>query len=529
MDRRMTAIWILLFGLYFFSTRFCLDGYELEYVLSAMNVYHGHGPSLAPGFEGCPGILPTTGNVPVFPRQNLLQTYLSVPFYALGAIIFGEEPICEEKGGFWKLPWGPVVVVSMLNPMMAALIAVLVGLIARDLGTPNPLHYILAVLFGVTSMNWHYGALGMEVVQTGLLMVALWAAIRFRFTGGRGWLIAASLLLFLLPLCKKITFVFMAPIVVYLLWSLSQHDRKRGRTALVFIGLGVSAGLLIMSAFMLYRFHADPNLFPHYLRTYLTEGQPFINLLFGLTLSPGEGIIPFNPLIVFGFLAWPGFFRAYRSESFLFAGIFAALFVMLGIIPYVLIDEEWGPRYLFILLPLIYIIGAKGLMAFKPGNARKLLIVVLILSIAIQWLSSMYLGFKILEIPLSMGISDYTLCIFTPSLSQIWLAAACFVSHIHSLLTGESLVVSHNEFSSYIGAGNNYRELKKDLTLLDDPAGGVFTVRWALSEKGIHTLTPIKAFALKILGDLILLSCIAVLSIRSYREYAVISTESGSA
>ncbi len=103
----------------------------------------------------------------IYPRQNILQTYLSVPFYAVGALLFGEQPTLPDKTGYWKLPWGPVTCVSMLNPMLAALLAVLVAThFEGSRSVAAPYHRIVAVLFGITSMNWHYGALGMEVVQT---------------------------------------------------------------------------------------------------------------------------------------------------------------------------------------------------------------------------------------------------------------------------------------------------------------------------------------------------------------------------
>jgi len=74
-------LFFLFFSLFFLGTRYNLDGYELEYVLSAMNIYHGGGPELAPGYHDLPGIKDTNLDRPVYPRQNFLQAYLSVPFY----------------------------------------------------------------------------------------------------------------------------------------------------------------------------------------------------------------------------------------------------------------------------------------------------------------------------------------------------------------------------------------------------------------------------------------------------------------
>ena len=486
-----------------------------------MNVYHGNGPSLARGFNGCPGIWPTDGEIPVYPRQNLLQTYLSVPFYAAGALLFGEAPTRADGDGYWKLPWGPVVTVSLLNPMLAAFLAILVAWVAKETGLPAPNHYILAVLYGITSMNWHYGTLGMEVLQTAVVLSAAGCAIKYNRSGKNKWLLLATLTLLLIPNCKKITVIFLIPIIGYLLWSLEKRHHRLTRSAIFLLSIASGAGILMMVGSMINRFHSDPDLFPHLLKVFLSGGHPLTDLLFGLTLSPGEGILVFNPLIVFALAAWPEFHRMCRSESTLFLSIAAVLCCALLIIPYVLIDEEWGPRYLFILLPFIYIGGSRGLLAVRSGNRKKFFILLLIISILLQWLSSMFLGFKVLDLPLAMGVSDYLSCVYTPSVSQIRMAATCFVSHLNFLVTGKSLVISHREYLRYTGLGGESRLLTGDLSGFDHPAGGFFTVRWVMSEQGINFMSPRMILLLKICFDGVLLAMLALIMRSCFRTRQV--------
>ncbi len=517
MDRRLTVIGILLFCLYYQSTRFSLEGYELEYVLSAKNVYHGNGPAIAPGFTDCPGIWDTDGDVAIYPRQNLLQTYLSVPFYALGVLLFGENPAIPGLGGFWDLPWGPLVTVSLLNPILAALIAVFVGLISRDLGIQPPGHYLMAVLYGVTSMNWHYGALGMEVLQTAVLVASVWCAIRFRASGKVSWFISVLVLLPMLVNCKKISFLFVIPVAIYLVWSLWQHKPKFARIATILIIASVVIGTAVMIASMIVRFRSDPNLFPHLLRTYLVSGFKFPDLVFALTISPGQGLFMFNPMLWFAVPAWGAFYRQNRPEAKLFAGIFLILGFLALIIPYILIDESWGPRYLFTLLPFAYIAGAKGLLKKRTGLAKTLFVAILVISILMQWLGTMYPGYNLADIPLAMGVSDYMLTVWTPSLSQIWLAGKCFLSHIHKLVTGESLILSHRQYKTYIGQGGDSMELRMSLDGYDHPSGGWFIVRWVLTEKGYHGFLPIMALFLKVFLDALLMSFLGVIVYKSQR------------
>ncbi len=517
MDRRLVIVGILLFSLYFISTRFCLDGYELEYVLSAMNVYHGNGPALAPGFTDCPGIWPTDGENLVYPRQHLLQTYLSAPFYALGALVFGEHPLAKGRGGFWELPWGPVMTVSLLNPLLAAWIAVLVGLISKEMGVQSPGHLIIAVLYGVTTMNWHYGAIGMEIVQTAFLMTALWTAIRFRLTEKSIWLLASLIMLPALANVKKVSFLFILPIVIYLVWTLRKQGKKT--IYIIIIILMVIAGIGLMTWLTIVRFHDDPELFPHLLKVYFAERVKFIDLVFALLISPGEGLFIFNPMLWFTIPALPSFFRKNQPESVLFLGIFLVLMIIVQQIPYVLIDEEWGPRYLFVILPLMYIAGARGLIKKRQKTVRNLFIAILIISVAIQWLSSMYQGFQMLDIPIGMGVSDYMLTVFTPSLSQISVAATCFGSYLHYLFFGESFVLKHRQYSQYTGKGGEYIILYQDLNGLDRPSGGLFTVRWILSEKGYHKITPGLTLVIKLLIDVFLLGILGLMSVKALTQY----------
>jgi hypothetical protein len=521
MDRRLVMVGILLFSLYSASTRFSLDGYELEYVLSAMNVYHGNGPAMAAGFSDCPGIWPTDGESLVYPRQNLLQTYLSVPFYALGAVLVGERPTIEGRGGVWDLPWGPVGAVSLLNPLCAAFLAMLVGLICRELGVQSPGHAVVAVIYGVTTMNWHYGALGMEVVQTTVLMFAIWAAMRYRFTGKTSWMILSILLLPALANTKKISFLFVFPVVIYLIWSLSLHRKKTASFAAAAVILAAVTGTAVMTWSMIVRFHAEPNLFPHFLRSYLSGGFKTADLVFALLVSPGEGLLIFNPILWFAVPAWPVFYKEYRAESRLFLGIFLLLLLIIRIIPYVLIDEEWGPRYLFVILPMAVIAGAGGLLKNRAKTARIFFVTVLIASLVLQWLSSMYLGFQMLDIPIKMGVSDYMLTVFTPSLSQIGLTVISFTSYMHYLITGESLVLQHRRYHTYTGKGGSYTVLRQDLDGLDRPSGGLFIVRWVLSEKGHHRLTPGLTLFLKFLFDSIILGALGWMSIKALKEYRI--------
>jgi len=521
LDRRLVAIFLLLFVLYFTGSRFCLDGYELEYVLSAMNVYHGNGPAMASGFKSCPGIADTTGDKPLYPRQNLLQTFLSVPFYAAGALLFGEKPTIPDQGNFWEIPWGPVVAVSLLNPLLAALTAILIAMTALHLGVSKPDHYYLAILFGITTMIWHYAGIGMEIVQTATLAAAVFAVIRFRFTGKWSMLCLALVMIVALPNCKKHTVVFVIPLLIYLIWSIVQQYPQKANRIIIAVGTISILGTIVMIYSMLMRFHQNPGLFPYLLRSFSIGGFKSIDLIFGLTLSPGEGILIFNPMLWFAIPAFGGFYKKFKPEALLFTGLAGVLLIVLWKVPYILIDEEWGPRYLLVLLPLIFLAGASGLLKRRAGLMKNIFIIILILSILINWVSSLYLGFKVLDTALAAGVSDYFILVFTPSMSQIWLSFECLYSYISWFFTGYHQELVYRSYSNYTGIGGHFETLHQDLNHFDNPSGGIFLLRWVLSELGIHFITPKLATLIKLLTDIVLLG----IAILFFRKYFLKSTE----
>ncbi len=95
--------------------------------------------------------------------------------------------------------------------------------------------------------------------------------------------------------------------MLYLIWTIGCQHTRLLRPALAILGIGFFSGIIIMTATMVHKFHADPGLLPHFLHTYLNGGFPVIDIAFALILSPGEGLFIFNPLLVFALPAWKAF------------------------------------------------------------------------------------------------------------------------------------------------------------------------------------------------------------------------------
>lgn len=510
---RLTSVFILLTCLYYLGTRFNLDGYELEYVQSARSVFHGDGLALAPGFYNLPGLPDTWGCLKQYPRQHYLQTFATIPFYVFGYELFGEEPTILGRGGFWDLPWGPVATVALVNPMISALTVILVILILRRLSCSEFCAVSAGLIYGLATMTWPYAGLGMEPFQTFVLVLCVLTALIFRQQPTLTHLFVAAFSLILLTNCKKYSIIFLPPLVFYLLINLWRSQRNR------FLGISILSLSMATSAYF-YMITAaqklvhNPDYIDNIIQKLTEPGNSVFDIVIGLLVSPGEGLFIFNPILIFALPGWLLFYRKHPQEFGLFLGFFIVWTVAAGRVSYLLIDEEWGSRYLHVLIPFMIIAGAETLTCSRQGLRRVLFFSVLPISIIIQILGSLFLGFKLLDVVLALGIKDMSIPIFTPSLSQPILAGKLFISMIHRYFTSESLTLSHVQYLNYAGIGADQIHLQLNLNGLDTPVGALFTSRWVMSEMGMNVWSEQVFFSLWI----ILLSLILFILYRIFRS-----------
>jgi len=511
-------IFVLFTGLFCLGTRFNLDGYELEYVLSARNILHHGSPALATGFSGLPGIHDTTGDKPVYPRQNYLQSYISLPFYAIGAFLFGEGPTIPGQGGFWDLPWGPVATVALVNPIVSAGTVLLVFLIIGEFGINRRRSAYFSVLFGLTTMIWPYAGLGMEPFQTFVLTLAVFAAIRYKNTLYNRYLVLALVSILLLPACKKYGVIFMPPVLISLLISLNGKYGFRNWKFPAIIGLTFLSGLAIVTAGWMHRLSTEPDYLKHLFSRFEGTGFPSIDVVYGLLISPGEGLFPFNPILIFGVAGWILFFQKHRHEAILFGGLAGILLVAIWRLPYLLIDEEWGPRYLHTILPLLFIAGYESILKPRKGLVKTLFICVVILSMGIQILGVLFLGFSMLDAGIQMGTEDMNTMVFTPSVSQIAIAGKCLVSTINRYINQYSLIIEHRVYRNYSGLGGESRIQLKSLRGFDQPAGALYTARWVLGEVGYNVWPEYYMMILWVILTLTFISLLFIVCTRQDRS-----------
>ncbi len=495
---RRLILFICLTVIYTLGTRYNLDGYELEYVQSARSLFHGDGLVLAPGFYDLPGIPDTWGPLRQIPRQHYLQSVVSVPFYVLGVQLFGEQPTIPGRGGYWDLPWGPVLMVALVNPLCSALTVLLVIGILTKLTRNEALSVTTGLIYGLATMAWPYAGLGLEPFQTCILTLCVFCAIFYRHAPTLLHLGVSLLPLMLLPNCKKYSIIFVAPLAVYYAASIWSNKRHR-IPGLIMLTIVAAVALTMHVASTTHKLEHNPGYVDEIIQKLTEPAHSVFDIVTGLLVSPGEGIFVFNPILIYAVAGWPGFFRKHRLEAGMFLGFLLVWLAAASRISYLLIDEEWGPRYLHVLIPFMVMAGAESLTMPRKSFRKWLFVGILAISILLQVFGTLFLGFRILDVSIAMGIKDLSVPLFTPSASQPVIAGTLFLSMIHRYFTTESLTVTHIQYLNYAGLGADRIYLQQYLNGFDNPVGALFTGRWVLTEMGVDVWSEQQTFVVWLL------------------------------
>jgi len=294
---------------------------------------HGFAPSAKIGVDGR-----------AYAKYGLGLPILELPWVGAALLISKLTGLAEAHS--------IAVVLSLLNPLLAALTSVIVFWLCRSVGCQSTIAIAAAVGYSLGTVAWPYaGADGTEALQPLCLALALLWLIRYNSGRRAGWLWGAGIALAYAVLTKP-TNAVMAPAFAFYLIALCRRQKLSGRGAfLVFIRFAIP--LVVCVLFLAWlnwiRFGSigesgyNPQMFTH----------PLWSGLYGLLLSPTKGLVFYAPLVL---LAPAGLWlmsKKYKAE---------AATILLLCISYLIINAKffqwaggwcWGPRYLAPVLPLL--------------------------------------------------------------------------------------------------------------------------------------------------------------------------------
>jgi hypothetical protein len=309
-----------------------------------------------------------------YSKYGLGQSLAALPLYLLGMAWQAVTDIdhAPRSAALW------------LNSLLTAGTAGLLVALARDLDYSTRTGVLLALAFALCSPAWVYThSFFSEPLVTFCLAGATLSAVRLA-KGDRGhWLVLASGALGL-ALLTRVNAVAALPafgLYVVLIW----HARDRlvgvtlGQVTAALLAFSLGAGLMLL--YNVIR-TGGPMDFGYHTPNWQT---PLLRGLYGLTFSPGKGIVWYAPVIMLGLFGLRPFFRQWPREALLCTGVSAGYLLLHSVYTHWAGGWCWGPRLVLPALPFLLLPACALLDQHKlPRAAELALALILVLGLVVQ-------------------------------------------------------------------------------------------------------------------------------------------------
>lgn len=349
------ALWLLLLGCYILTMSGHTYTSDEETMLAVAESLLASGSfALEPDFLMNYGATSADGQR--YSRYGPGQSIAILPFLAIGQLISLTGP-----------PFATGLIVRLFVLLLPALITATTALIlfawARELSYSPRVALLVGLLYGLTSLAWPYSrTLFAEPTATLLLTLC---AYSLRREQPRWWLAAGAAAA--LAITVKVQVLLALPVLAG--YALLVCWRGNVRRSLPPLSRRVGFGLLGVAAplglLLLYNIQVLGQAFTTGYGSFNPTGElgtDWRTGLYGLTLSPGKGLLTFSPTILLGLLGLGFRPRQQWRESLLALTMLAVHLAFYSRLNYWHGDGSWGPRYLVFVLPFLYL-PAAGLLA----------------------------------------------------------------------------------------------------------------------------------------------------------------------
>jgi len=330
-------------------------------------------PQTFPGFlpRAQPRTLLTTWAVPGRDGQKYPQfmpghAIVNIPLYLFGRLLSG-GPL--NLRSIVLAHW----TTSLFNPLVIALTGWLIALFASRLGYSQRLSIVLGLAYPLSTLVLPYTGTYFSEPLIALLIV-LAAYVVYRACVDRralGWLAVAGTSLGLTVFIRERSAIMIPPFILYL-WLSYRRVLWRGWVAFFapLVMFGVIIGLFNWSRY------GSPLTFGFSALQHTSFTTPLLIGLYGLLISPGKGLLLYNPIVWAGLIGLAIMFRTRRREAILFALIMLAELLFFAVYEFWTGGWNWGPRYIMPLLPLL-VLTAGEWVHVHPTHLRKTILVAL--------------------------------------------------------------------------------------------------------------------------------------------------------
>jgi hypothetical protein len=333
-------------------------------------------PQAYPGFlpSTQPRSLLTTWAVPgrdgqKYPQFMPGQAIVNIPLYLLGRWLSGESlNLRSVLVAHWTT--------SLFNPIVIALTGWLLAVFASRLGYARRLSIGLGLAYALCTMVLPYsGTYFGEPLIALLILLAVYAVYAARGSRRAGvWLIVAGASLGLTVFIRERSAIMIPPFIVYV-YLCRRRVLWRGWAAF-FTPLAVFAGIIGLLNLSRY---GSPLTFGFSALQHTSFSTPLVLGLYGLLISPGKGLLLYNPIAWAGFIGLAVMFRTRRKEAILFALVILAELVFFAVYEFWTGGWNWGPRYIMPVLPLL-VLAAGEWVHVNPTRLRRAILITLCVS-----------------------------------------------------------------------------------------------------------------------------------------------------
>jgi heme/copper-type cytochrome/quinol oxidase subunit 2 len=298
--------------------------------------------------------IPARVGVQVFSSYEPGQPVLALPFYLLGSLLASFFPI-ESHTYVTRL------VVTLFDGLVTALTVARLYQLGRLLAQSQRAATFMAATYAVGTMSWPYARTFFREPLVGLALVsAAYSLVLYRerptwglALKGWGWVLVA--------ITTKLAALVVVPVfAAYFAGGYIARRRSRARDATPgartwWVAAIVAVAVLAAGGLVLQKRWADIG--PYFEQTGLFSGDfSYVPLAFyGLTLSPGKGLLVFAPPVLAGLVGLYLLYRHHRAEALLFAALAAAFVAVYSFNPSWHGGASWGPRYLLPILPFLVV------------------------------------------------------------------------------------------------------------------------------------------------------------------------------
>ena len=299
-----------------------------------------------------------------YPLYSHAQALLEIPLYLIGRIV-GGAPNNLAAVALTRFT------TSLFDPIVVALTGWLLAVFGSAWGFSKRLSIGLGMTYALGTIALAYTHTNFSDPLLALLYVlAAYSAFRIDNDRPRRWLLLAGLALGFAVYLRERAVIVIPLFLGYILLTRRARTWRDWAVLLIPIGLG---GALV-ALWNIVRFGSPissgyANLVPD-----TGFDVPLLLGLFGLLISPGKGVLLYNPIAWLGLIGLLPLFRRRRAEALLFMSIGIVTIGFYARYNFWTGGWNWGARYMLVLLPFL-LLAAGEWVTVSPTRLRKSLLI----------------------------------------------------------------------------------------------------------------------------------------------------------